>query len=46
MSAINDLIEQIPNPGLRFKIRKEVDRMTKQKKYRGFQDRFVLLANK
>ena len=33
MSAINDLIEQIPNPELRFKIRQEVDRMTKQKKF-------------
>lgn len=33
MSAINDLIEQIPNPELRFKIRQEVDRMSKQKKF-------------
>lgn len=33
MSALNDLIEQIPSPELRFKIRQEVDRMTKQKKF-------------
>ena len=33
MSAINDLIEQIQNPELRFKIRQEVDRMSKQKKF-------------
>lgn len=33
MSAINDLIAQIPNPELRFKIRQEVDRMAKQKKF-------------
>lgn len=33
MSAINDLIEQITNPELRFKIRQEVDRMSKQKKF-------------
>lgn len=33
MSAINDLITQIPNPELRFKIRQEVDRMAKQKKF-------------
>ena len=33
MSAINDLIEQIPNPELRFKIRQEVDKMSKQKKF-------------
>lgn len=33
MSALNDLIEQIPSPELRFKIRQELDRMTKQKKF-------------
>lgn len=33
MSAINDLIAQIPNPELRFKVRQEVDRMAKQKKF-------------
>lgn len=33
MSAINDLIEQITNPELRIKIRQEVDRLNKQKKF-------------
>lgn len=33
MSAINDLIEQIDNPELRSRIQREVDRISKQKKF-------------